>query len=208
MLKADFHIHTSYSKCSNLKPAEIIKQAKYVGLDVIGVVDHNNIKGGLLTKKLAGKKLTVIPGEEIKTNCGDLIIFNSDGKYSRDLVEICERAKKLNHFIYVPHPFDTTRSSLGENLKLVKKYVNAIEIFNSRCYVNTFNEKARIFANNNKILGLCGSDSHFVNEIGKSINYIDSNKFSLNKIKLSGMICKNSQLDVHLRSSIERFFKS
>ncbi|MBU3897178.1 MAG: PHP domain-containing protein [Nanoarchaeota archaeon] len=208
MLKADFHIHTEYSRCSNLKPKDIISQAKIKGLDVIGVVDHGNIKGGLLVKKIAGRKLTVIPGEEIKTNCGDLIIFNSDGKYSRDLIEICERAKQLNHFIYTPHPFDITRHSLDKNLKTIKKYINAVEIFNSRCYVNKFNEKAKMFAAKNKLVGLCGSDAHFKNEIGKSINYIYSTKFNLNKIKISGTNCKYSPIHVHLKSSIERFFKS
>ena len=122
MIKADFHIHTYYSKCSNMKPKDLVKTAISKGYDVIGVVDHNSIKGGLETKKIAGKKLLVIPGEEIKTDNGDVIIFLSDGKYNRNLIDVCERCKEMGHFLVIPHPFDFLRfrSSILQRIKKAK----------------------------------------------------------------------------------------
>ena len=65
-MKYDLHIHTNYSKCSNLKPREILKMAKKRGLDGIAVADHDTMKGGIAVfKENKNKNLEVIKGEEI-----------------------------------------------------------------------------------------------------------------------------------------------
>ena len=64
-MKYDLHVHTKYSKCSNLKPSVILKRAKEKGLNGIAIADHNTIKGALEVKKLnKGNSFEVIVGED------------------------------------------------------------------------------------------------------------------------------------------------
>ncbi|MEM5778409.1 MAG: PHP domain-containing protein [Candidatus Aenigmatarchaeota archaeon] len=182
-----------------MKPKDLIKVSIKKGYNVLGVVDHNCIKGGLKAKKIAGKKLLVIPGEEIMTRYGEIIVFLSDGKYNHDLIDICERAKDLNHFIITPHPFDFLRfrSSLKYNINKIKEFIDAIEVFNSRVMINRCNKIASRYAQENKISKIAGSDAHFIEEIGNAAVYlncennIDSifNYIKKNKIKFEGKRC-------------------
>ncbi|MEI7484333.1 MAG: PHP domain-containing protein [Ignavibacteriota bacterium] len=68
MLKADLHIHTSYSD-GKLSPAEIIDLAKEKGLNIIGVTDHDNIEGSQAMLEHNGKHgIEVIPGIELSAD--------------------------------------------------------------------------------------------------------------------------------------------
>jgi predicted metal-dependent phosphoesterase TrpH len=209
MLNADFHIHTHYSRCSNMNPLDIVRTAVSRGYDVIGVVDHNSIKGGLEVKKIAGRKLLVIPGEEIMTSGGEVIVFLSDGKYSRDLLDVCDRAKDMNHFVVFPHPFDYMRVSVLDNIRSIKN-MNAIEVFNSRIYLNKFNLMAKKYAEVNKIPKVAASDSHFLEEIGNvkcSLNCersIDSVFECIKQDKIKFKV-KKASIRVHLKSGIRLF---
>jgi len=68
VLKADLHIHTSFSD-GKLKPIEIIDLAKEKGLNVIGVTDHDNIEGSQAMLEHNGKYgIEVIPGIELSAD--------------------------------------------------------------------------------------------------------------------------------------------
>lgn len=68
MLKADLHIHTSYSD-GKLNPDEIIDIAKEKGLNVIGVTDHDNIEGSQAMLERSGRHgIEVIPGIELSAD--------------------------------------------------------------------------------------------------------------------------------------------
>lgn len=210
MLNADFHIHTFFSKCSNISPENLVKRAIAEKLDVIGVVDHDNIKGGLAAKRIAGKRIIVIPGEEISAKEGDIIVFFSDGKYDGNLVEICERARRENAMVYAPHPFDSLRHSLGNNINTIKNFLGAVETFNSRCMVSSANMKAKMFADKNSIPALGGSDAHFIEEIGNVSCALECEKntdsilecLKKRHVKISG---RKSQLLMHVKTHFVKF---
>jgi len=67
-IKADLHLHTCLSPCADnqMQTTAIIEQAKKVGLDMIGICDHNSAENVSAVMK-AGKRegLAVIPGIEI-----------------------------------------------------------------------------------------------------------------------------------------------
>lgn len=67
-IRADLHLHTCLSPCADnqMQPTAIIEQAKKVGLDMIGICDHNSAENVSAVMK-AGKRegLAVIPGIEI-----------------------------------------------------------------------------------------------------------------------------------------------
>lgn len=207
MLKADFHVHTLYSKCSDMNPRDLIKDALNKGYDILGVVDHNSIKGGIAAKKFAGKKILVIPGEEIMTNYGELIVFFSDGKYGNDLTDVCDRASDMNHFIVVPHPFDYLRKGIKNNIIRVKK-MSAIEVFNSRVLLNRFNSIAKSYAEKNKIPQIVGSDAHFTEEIGNASVFLDCDKSTdsvfdfirKNKVTYN---CRKCSIYSHFKTNVE-----
>ena len=68
-MKADLHLHTTASD-GRLEPAEIVRLAVQVGLNVIAVTDHDTIDGitPALTAAEDFPSLTVIPGVEINTD--------------------------------------------------------------------------------------------------------------------------------------------
>lgn len=68
--KADLHIHTVLSPCADLLmgPKNIIARAQEIGLNIIGITDHNsseNVEG--LIKAAQGTRISVIPGMELST---------------------------------------------------------------------------------------------------------------------------------------------
>ena len=74
---ADLHIHTIYSYDGTATVPAVLKQARRVGLDLIAITDHDEIRGALLAEKLAPQyNLQVIPGVEITTAEGDLLALN------------------------------------------------------------------------------------------------------------------------------------
>lgn len=203
-------MHTSFSKCSNMTPKDLVKKAISENLDVIGIVDHNSIKGGLAAKRIAGKRIMVIPGEEISAKEGEIIVFFSDGKYRGSAVEICERANEENAFVFAPHPFDFLRHSLGNNIYEIKSHVDAVEVFNSRCMLPSANKKAVIFARKNSIPEIAGSDAHFLGEIGNVFCRMDCEKsigsilegIKKGKIEITG---KKSRIAMHAKTHFVKF---
>ena len=69
--KADLHVHTCLSPCGDLDmhPAEIVKRALEVGLDIIAVCDHNSAgNAGAVIEAARDTDLMVLPGLEICTS--------------------------------------------------------------------------------------------------------------------------------------------
>ena len=70
-VRADLHLHTCLSPCADaqMQATAIVKQAKKVGLDVIGICDHNSAENvAAVVKAGAREGLPVIPGMEITSS--------------------------------------------------------------------------------------------------------------------------------------------
>jgi PHP family Zn ribbon phosphoesterase len=68
--RADLHIHTCLSPCSDLymTPYRIVEKAASLGLNIIAICDHNSVDNVEITRKLAKEKgINAIPGIEITT---------------------------------------------------------------------------------------------------------------------------------------------
>jgi len=180
MLIADFHIHTKYSGDCKSEPKEILKTARKLNFNVLGIVDHDTTKGAIETKKLA-TDILILVGQEIKTEQGEIIIFGTNDKITGSLWEIIDKAIGQGYLIVLPHPFDKFRCSVGrylskEELKELSRKIHAIEIFNSGCFLNKFNREAQKFSELNKVVGIAGSDAHLVKEIGNVRNFLNCEK--------------------------------
>ena len=90
-VRVDLHLHTCLSPCADteMQATVIVKQAKKVGLDMIGICDHNSAENVAAVMKAGVREgLPVIPGIEI-TSCEEVHIlglFNSE----QDLMNLQE----------------------------------------------------------------------------------------------------------------------
>ena len=167
-MRFDLHSHTKYSSDGFLHPAKIVKIAIKKGLNGIAITDHDTIKGGFEAKKYENDDFKVIIGSEVLTSKGEIIgLYLHDEISSNDFYDVLDEIKAQDGIIVVPHPFDTFRKSASLTSQDYK-LVNSIEIFNSRCVYNKFNQKAELFARKNDYGITGGSDAHFANEIGNA----------------------------------------
>ena len=165
-MKYDLHSHSKYSSDGILDPQKIIKVAIKKGLDGIAVTDHNTIRGGLEAKEYETNEFKVIIGSEVMTTKGEVIgLFLSEEIKSSNFYEVVDEIKAQNGIVVLPHPFDEWRNA-SFPVKEDAKYIDNIEIFNSRCVREKYNHNASEFAKKYKLGATGGSDAHFANEIG------------------------------------------
>ena len=168
-MKFDFHTHSKYSSDGYVDPKILVKVAAKVGLSGIAMTDHNTIKGGLEAKKYENNEIEVIVGSEILTDKGEIIgIFLTDEINSKNFFDVIEEIKDQNGIIIVPHPFDAIRNTSIRPNSEYAHLIDSVEVFNSRCLRQKYNDMARIYAKDNDLNIIAGSDAHFENEIGNA----------------------------------------
>ncbi len=169
-VRVDFHCHTCYSRDSLNNIPEMLEICQRRRIDRLVITDHNTITGALIAKKLAPDRIIV--GEEIKTTQGELLAVFVEEEVPTGLTpfEAIARLRDQGAFISVSHPFDLARSGHWEleDLFQITPFVDAIEIFNSRCGRSIHNNMAQEFARQYKLLGTAGSDAHSLIEIGRA----------------------------------------
>lgn len=191
-MKYDLHIHTHYSRCSNLKPLTILKLAKKHELDGIAIADHHEIKGALEAKRLnKDKNFEIIIGEEISTNYGDVLVYYLSKKIdSVDFFAVVKEARKQNALVAIAHPFRTTLLH-DHKFKLpidkIKKNIDAVEAFNARMMFPWNNAKADEIAEKLNIAKTAGSDAHFFFEVGNGYTIFDGGLRDALKKKKTGV---------------------
>lgn len=194
-MKYDLHMHTHYSKCSNLDTGTILKLAKKCKLDGIAITDHHEIKGALEVKKLnKDKDFEVIVGEEVSTNYGDVLAYYLNKKIDAiDFYEVADEARKQGALIAIAHPFRTTlvhNHKFKLPIEKVRKKIDAVECFNARTLPGD-NKKANKIADRLKIAKTAGSDAHFWFEIATAYTIFDGNlrtALKMKKTKIEGTI--------------------
>jgi hypothetical protein len=171
MLRVEFHCHTHASKDSLIRPRDLVATARRKGIDRLIVTDHNTIAGAREAQAIDLE--LVIVGEEIMTTRGEILAAFVTAEVPPYLspAETIQRLAAQGAFISVSHPFDTRRAGHwkeGDLLEILP-YVDAIEVYNSRCMLPRFNREARLFAEKHNIAGTVGSDAHALFEVGRSL---------------------------------------
>jgi predicted metal-dependent phosphoesterase TrpH len=207
-MKLDLHIHSKYSNDGTLDPETIVKIAQERKLDGIAITDHNTIRGGIEALKYETGNLKVIIGAEMMTDVGEVIgLFLTQEINSRSFYEVVEEIKRQGGLVIVPHPFDEFRHSAFHITKEYIKFVDSLEVFNSRCVLKRFNQKAHDFAVLHHLPIVAGSDAHYANEIGLSgiiINSLDVKKSIIDH--QTNVFGKGSPLLNHARTKIRKFW--
>jgi predicted metal-dependent phosphoesterase TrpH len=170
-LHVEFHSHTNASKDSLTSPADLIAAARSKGVDRLIITDHNTITGARAAQALDPE--LVIVGEEIMTTRGEILAAFVTEEVPPQLspTETIQRLRDQGAFISVSHPFDRMRSGAWreEDLLAILPYVDAIEVYNSRCMFPGFNRAAKRFAEKHNLAGTVGSDAHAAFEVGRSL---------------------------------------
>jgi dephospho-CoA kinase len=165
----DLHMHTSASKDSLSDPADVIEQARRVGLEKIAITDHDQIVGAFTARDAAPDR--VIVGEEVRTSEGlDLIglyLINHIPPGS-DFRTTAGAIRAQGGVVYLPHPFDSHRGTDEEFLASVEDCIDAVEGINARIHDPERNERARRWAAERGLPLGAGSDAHLLSEIGRA----------------------------------------
>lgn len=176
-MKIDLHVHTHRSPDSLMDPRALAVRVEEQGV-VPAITDHNTLRAHAECRQL---KMPFIPGEEIRTDRGDLI-----GLYLQEAIpkhtpflEAIDSIREQGGISIVPHMYDSTRHVV--NAPKLASRADAIEVFNARCPLNEQNEKALAFAKKYKRLHSAGSDSHFDFEFGRA--YVEVPEFDISDSK-------------------------
>ncbi len=113
---ADLHIHSTYSYDATTTVRAILKHASDVGLDVIAVTDHDDIRGSLEARDLAPQYgLESIPGVEVSTKDGHLVALFVESLPTAGLpfIDTLIQIGKLGGLAIAPHPFNNLPGSLS-----------------------------------------------------------------------------------------------
>ena len=169
----DLHMHTDHSPDCATPVDVLLETAAERGLGAIAVTDHNEISGALLARERAPEVapgLQVIVAEEIKTaDQGEVIGLFLEELIPRGmtLAETIAAIRVQGGLVYVPHPFDRMHAVPDyEHLLDAVEDIDAIEVFNPRVAISSFNEEAVRFAGKYRIVAGAGSDSHVAAGLG------------------------------------------
>ena len=118
-VRADLHLHTCLSPCADdlMQATAIIEQAKKVGLDMIGICDHNSAENVRAMMKAGERQgLAVIPGVEV-TSREEVHIL---GLFSTE-----EDLMNLQDIIYENLPGQNDEEAFGPQL-VIDEYDNVV----------------------------------------------------------------------------------
>jgi predicted metal-dependent phosphoesterase TrpH len=164
-MKVDLHVHTKYSIDSIIEPRDLAAKSSERGV-VPAITDHNSVDAHPVLRAMGA---AFIPGEEIRTDRGDLIGLYIGDAIARGtpFMEAVDLIHSQGGLAYLPHMYDRSRHgavpSGGEARKL-----DIIEAFNARCPLDSFNRRAASFASSHGLAAAAGSDSHFLMEFGST----------------------------------------
>ncbi|HTZ85186.1 MAG TPA: PHP domain-containing protein, partial [Solirubrobacteraceae bacterium] len=169
MIDVDLHMHTDHSPDCATPVEVLLATAREQGLGAIAITDHNEISGALdAVAKADGVR--VIVGEEVKTATqGEVIGLFLREKIPRGLSlgETVAEIRRQGGVVYVPHPFDRMHAVPGyEHLLEILGEIDAIEVFNPRVAISSFNEEAARFAAKYRLTAAAGSDAHVAAGLG------------------------------------------
>ena len=212
MIRADLHIHTEYSMDCTMSLEAIIERCQEVGINCLGVADHNTLAGSLKMKEIA--PFLIVPGEEILTTEGEVIGFFLEREIPSKLsiMETISLIKQQGGLVCIPHPYDRLRYSAFKDQVLDEMMlkIDIIEGFNARSLSKRNATKAMALAQKYGKPASAGSDAHTLPEIGNA--YVEMPDFKgkeeLLSALLKGKISGNqTSPTAHFASTLNRIKK-
>ncbi len=114
----------------------------------------------------------MIPGEEVKTERGEVIglFLGEEIPRGMTMAETLVAIRDQGGLVYLPHPFDRMHTIPDpRTLHRHLPEIDVFEVFNARLLRETFNDEALRFARKYNLLMGAGSDAHVIQGIGTGL---------------------------------------
>jgi predicted metal-dependent phosphoesterase TrpH len=168
-VRVDCHLHTAASGDAVTTIDQLAERVAACRLDVVCITDHN-VTSAALAAAERGIGARVIVGEEVRTQAGDLIgLFLTERiPYVLPAREAAGLIRAQGGLVYLPHPFDPARSSLGAAAESLcaAGLADVIEVFNAKIADQAANQQAAALAARFRLPGAAGSDAHDPGGVG------------------------------------------
>lgn len=191
MIRIDLHTHSSESPDGGISAAQYKKMLDSGLLDYIAITDHNSIDFARELHAKLGDKIII--GEEIMTQSGEII-----GLYLQEAIppqlslqETVGQIKAQGGLVYVPHPFEKTRSGVAiSDLEKIAEEIDIIESVNGRAFAENHTSEAQRFATEYRLPVCASSDAHGASGWGRTYTGLPEapDKTSLSSLLLSARI--------------------
>ncbi len=172
LIRADLHVHTTYSADSLITPRDLVYYAKKRGLNACAVTDHNTLDGAYKIAKETD--FLIIPGMEVSSVDGHIVALNVRELIPKgySAVETVARIHKAGGIAIACHPYVYFKGCLGEK---VCEDFDAIEVINARAYpFKRSVKKAQEAAERLKLSQVAGTDAHFGPQIGSGYTEMEA----------------------------------
>jgi hypothetical protein len=178
---ADLHMHTLFSFDGTASVPNVLRRAREIGLDVIAITDHDEVRGALLAEELAPQfGIQVIPGSEITTGEGDLLALGIRQKVQAglSLVETLIRVGRQGGYCIIPHLMAGGVGMKSLSYCAVRKatrhpeagqFILGIETINATALDRKSAGFADLLAHRAQISRVGNSDAHVLDAIGLGI---------------------------------------
>lgn len=159
-IRIDLHLHTRFSGDAVISPKLIVEQLHaHPFIKAVAITDHNTLQGYMEVRKLASsyQDITIIPGIEVSTHQGDIIMLDVEEKpsYASTVWEVVDFAKARAGAIVIPHPYRI--NGIGDLAEKIP--ADAIEVINPTATLRE-NKMAQELAKTKNLPGIAGSDAH------------------------------------------------
>jgi predicted metal-dependent phosphoesterase TrpH len=174
LIRVDLHLHTKFSGDSSINPKQVV-EALYAHPTIKGVAitDHNTLEGYFEVHRLATayQDLLIIPGVEISTDQGDIILLGTEEKpaYKSPLKSAIDFAKERAAVIIIPHPYriggirDAAENTPADAIEIINPWASREE-----------NRLAEKLAKTRNLPGVGGSDAHETSQMWTAYTEVEA----------------------------------
>jgi predicted metal-dependent phosphoesterase TrpH len=176
----DMHVHTNVSsRCSSLKPAELVERASALGLDAVAVTEHATFKGARIVHDYARERgFKVFRGMEVYTELGDMLVFGWEDNvryYLFPFKDLKREVDEVGGVIIPAHPcrgLDVRHRYRKELPDELLEAIVAIETHNG-LITRKGNDQAERIRRKYSLFGIGGSDAHHVSHLGRCLTVFE-----------------------------------
>ncbi len=166
----DLHVHSRHSVDSRESVEAILVRAAAIGLRGVALTDHNSVGGHAELTALAPRwpGLVLVPGVEVSTREGHLLLFGTDSvpRPQLPIREVLRWADDRNAVAVLAHPFRRIHGVGGRVASTAA--VPALETLNGHNSPGANRSAERIRAAR-RLGATGGSDAHRAGEVGRCV---------------------------------------
>jgi len=176
MICVDLHLHTRFSFDASITPKYVADSLNtHPIIKGVAITDHNTVEGFFHVRRFAAayKDVVIIPGVEVTTMLGDVIVLGVEEKpaYWSSLESVVDFTRDRNGVVVVPHPY--RGGGIGDAAKKIPAELGAVEVLNPDS-TEQENKMAEMLAKTRNMAGVGGSDAHHVPQMWKAYTQIDA----------------------------------